>query len=415
MLSRSTAAGLWEVNEKALRDICKLDLRSNYLYEKAFFGSAVEIEIGPDGSETEWWNLLAQIDGHVRILKSTIFETIFLGVAKSSMVFFLSVMAGTIGSMRYLLTDIIAISLPILLVMRCFPMFGIDKLANTLTTIFVPLLFVPFFTALIISAGSTSLLMQESNTIFIEDSEEYLDIEADRFAFWVYAVAILALAVMTPVMFVPMLGSVANTVGQMVMTGTMSGVMAASQAAMAGAGGGASAASGVMKGSTGAGMQGALKSMFSIGSAASIGAGIAGGAAHSVGSVGRELGSGARIAPGAGGTLSMPEKMGEGNPEYEYALSKAQARSAGPVPINVMSPAGTVVQAVPGAVTVADAMHAATPTTMVSYPTASPIATMSASPNPHVTSGTGGPPVQGPPPTKPEVSTQSKLTEGIEQ
>ena len=226
---------------------CNPDLRINYLFAKAVFGAAEDIKV-----ESEWWNFIDTINAWFQSGTETIFSAIFLSVTKVSILFFLTTFAALLGSVRQLLTDVIAISLPLLLVFRSLPFWGIDKMANTLLTIFVPLIFVPFFTALIITAGSTSLMTQEINLTTITEEERasgVLDTLArDRYMFWLYAIATLTLAVMTPVLFVPMLSSVASTIGRMVQTGVQAGAMTMAGVTAGAAGGAVSAAKGMAAG-----------------------------------------------------------------------------------------------------------------------------------------------------------------------
>ena len=145
-------------------------------------------------------------------------------------------------------------------------------MANTLLTIFVPLIFVPFFTALIITAGSTSLMTQEIDLTTITEEERQAGaidtLARDRYMFWLYAIATLTLAVLTPVLFVPMLSSVAGTISTMVQTGIQSGVMS-----MAGVTAGAAAgATGTVQGmaagasATGSGLLSTMASRGGMGS-----------------------------------------------------------------------------------------------------------------------------------------------------
>jgi len=278
--------------------ICDPALRSNYLFAKAIFGASVNIDFKSEGGQ--WWNVFDQINAYATTVAQGIFGVMFEGITKTAMLFFLATMSALVGSMRYLLTDVIVISLPILLALRSIPVLGIDKLAGVLLGVFVPLLFVPFFTALIITAGSTSLLEQEVDVTTVEGTEDLNSLLSDRYLFWVYAVATLSLAVMTPVMFVPMLSSVSSMVGKMVMTGTMTGVMGAASAVQGLAGGGASA----MKGLAAGGSTGALGTLKALGTGAGLkalaGGMSSGGVSGAKNAFRNDLMGSGKIMPGAG-------------------------------------------------------------------------------------------------------------------
>ena len=292
--------------------ICSPELRPDYLFSKAIFGASLNLEFQSENNG-EWWNVLDHINAYVTTISQGIFGIMFEGITKTTILFFLASMTALVGSMRHLLTDVIAIGLPILLVLRCIPFWGIDKLSDTLTSVFVPLLFIPFLTALIISAGSASLLTQEMDVGIIDSKDDLSSLGADRYLFWMYSIATLSLAVMSPVMFVPMLGSVASMMGKMVMTGTMTGVMGATGAAQGMIHGGSSAFSGLAAGGNMSKM-GALKSMFTNPhSMGSVLGGVSSGAMASAKNAFRnDFGGANRIMPGAGQAFFDERRTGGG-------------------------------------------------------------------------------------------------------
>ncbi len=258
--------------------MCDYNLRPEYLFAKARFGASVELDTGAFGDDLDLTAMFTQLSAYIQTYLEGIVTAIFAGIAKMSMLLFVATMAVFVSTVRIVLVDIIAISLPILLALRCIPLFHIDRLSNMLLQAFVPLLMVPFFTALIISAGAVALLnMEDDATTFAASCEgadgqitvtdrdslppdiaatcQILpkDVYEERFLFWVAAVATLSLGVMAPVMFVPMLGSVSSMGQRMVMTGTMAGVMATTQAVSGAAAGMGTAARGVFGGTAAAG------------------------------------------------------------------------------------------------------------------------------------------------------------------
>ena len=317
----------WDPKEE-----CLPSLRPDYLFSKAIYGATIDLDF-VDEEEGDWWNIIDRLTAYTTAIAQGIFGIIFEGVTRATILFFLASMSALVGSVRHLLTDVIAIGLPILLVLRCLPFAGIEKMANTLLTVFVPLLFVPFFSALIITAGSASLLGQEIEVASISGEVTVTNIAADRYLFWMYSIATLCLAVMTPVMFVPMLGSVASMMGKMVMTSTMTGVMGATSAAQGMMQGGAAAFSGLAAGGAagGIGTMGALKSMFT--NPRSMGAVIggmgSGGMAASRSVLAGNLAGAGKIIPGAGDAKgligSSPAAGGADSPAYKQGVAQAES------------------------------------------------------------------------------------------
>ena len=142
----------WDPKEE-----CLPSLRPDYLFSKAIYGATIDLDF-EDEAEGDWWNIIDKLTAYTTVISQGIFGIIFEGVTRATILFFLASMSALVGSMRHLLTDVIAIGLPILLVLRCLPFGGIEKMANTLLSVFVPLLFVPFFSALIITATAITLL-----------------------------------------------------------------------------------------------------------------------------------------------------------------------------------------------------------------------------------------------------------------
>lgn len=240
--------------------ICRPALLPNYLFAKALFGADQALEFTGD-SEIAWWDIGTKIEAQLAVFSDSVMSVLFVGLTKTTMLFFLTSMAVFVSDMRFLLLDVIAISLPLLLVLRCIPFLGIDKMSNTLTEIFIPLLFAPILAALILLAGDTDLVAQEERIIKISSPDDINSIMPDRFLFSLHAMATLTLVIMSPVMFVPMLGSVSSMMAKMTMTGIMSGIMGTAGMAKGAAGGAMSGFSG-MKAGGGFSTMGAVKSMF---------------------------------------------------------------------------------------------------------------------------------------------------------
>ncbi len=201
---RSTFYGLGLSSD----DLCRPDLRISYMFAKVRYGADI-------GTAFENSSGLDTITNFASQLSESVVTTMFTGLTKTVMLFYMSMMTALIHNVRFLLVDVIAIAFPLLLVFRALPFFYIDKISNILLSMWVPLVLVPIFTALIILAGTSHLL----------DREALVTDGVDRFDFWMHSMSVMMLAVMMPVIVAPILGSLSNQMGQMVMSGVMSGVM----------------------------------------------------------------------------------------------------------------------------------------------------------------------------------------------
>ncbi len=320
----SKALGL----EPDTNSICRPDLLPNYLFAKALFGADQSLEFQKeDGSDLEWWDVSGQVNAQLAVFSDSLFSILFVGLTKVSMLLFLAMMAVMIGDIRYILLDVIAIGLPILLVFRCIPFLGIDKLADKLTSLFVPLLFVPIFAGLIMLAGTANLVQYEEDVTTVTlpsptiSSGETLgafdtlgspsgqsaletstEIRVDRFLFSLRAMAVLILVIMSPVMFVPMLGSVASMAGRMAMTGVMTGVVGSAQLLQGAGSGGAAAFSGIRAAGNHSTLGALKRVMTNPGAMASVIGGVSGGISGSIGKAfSNDLSGAGRMMPGAGG------------------------------------------------------------------------------------------------------------------
>ena len=281
--------------------VCRPDLLPNYLFAKAIFGADQALEFTEE-SGIEWWDIGSKINAQLAVFSDSIMSVLFVGLTKTTMLFFLTSMAVFLSDMRFLLVDVIAMSLPLLLLLQCIPFLGISKMSDTLTTIFVPLLFAPILASLIMLAGATDLVNQEERIITIDSPDEIGSIVPDRFLFSLHAMATLTLVIMSPVMFVPMLGSVSSLMAKMTMTGIMSGIMGTAGMAKGAIGGGMGAFSG-MKDGGGHSTMGAVKNMFRHpGVMGSMLGGVATGARGAMSSTfANDVGTAGRIIPGGGG------------------------------------------------------------------------------------------------------------------
>lgn len=310
--------------------VCRPDLLPNYLFAKAIFGADQALEYTKE-SEIEWWDIGSKINAQLAVFSDSVLSVLFVGLTKTTMLFFLTSMAVFLSDMRFLLVDVIAMLLPLLLVLRCVPFLGIDKLSDTLTTIFIPLLFAPILAALIMLAGATDLVTQEDRIITISSPDEITSIVPDRFLFSLHAMATLTLVIMSPVMFVPMLGSVSSMMAKMTMTGIMSGIMGTAGMAKGTMGGGMAAFSG-MKSGGGHSTMGAIGNMFRHpGAMGSVLGGAAMGARGAMGGAfTNDVGTAGRIIPGGGG-LGRAFSGGSNSAEGDAFHDAYEKESAGTV------------------------------------------------------------------------------------
>ncbi len=258
--SMTATSTLYRASADKAKDVCLPDLRIDYLFNAALHGTSVEIA-ADDGTVQ---GFLSGLAAHAESFGEEVFSTMFTGVSKISMLFFLATMASMIGAVRYLLVDVIVIAMPLLLVLRSFPFFYIDSISKTLLTAWVPLVLTPIFGSLIILAGSSNLYQMEQE-LDEEGALQLGSIGKERYGFWTHAMATLLLAVMIPVMFAPILGSFAQQASSMVMTGTIGGITAVSGAArgmISGAGSamaqGGGGMAGLMAGAARGGMGGSM-------------------------------------------------------------------------------------------------------------------------------------------------------------
>ena len=317
--------------------VCRTDLLPNYLFAKAIFGADQALEYS-EGSEIEWWDIGSKIGAQLQVFSDSIMSVLFVGLTKTSMLFFLTSMAVFISDMRFLLVDVIAMALPLLLLLKCVPFLGIDKLSDTLTTIFIPLLFAPVLAALIMLSGATDLVIQEERVVIIDDPDDITSIVPDRFLFSLHAMATLTLVIMSPVLFVPMLGNISSMMAKMTMTGIMSGIMGTAGVAKGAIGGGMSAFSG-LKTSGNMGTMGAVGSLFTHpGNMGSVMRGMTTGTRSSMpGAFKTDLGSGGQILHGGGLGNLISNGGGDGDKAYvdgmvqgaKYAESKSGGGGGG--------------------------------------------------------------------------------------
>lgn len=322
---RSTLLGL-DIDPDS---VCRPSLLPNYLFAKALFGADQALEF-TDGSGIEWWDIGTKIEAQLAVFSDSVMSVLFVGLTKTTMLFFLTSMAVFLSDMRFLLVDVITMSLPLLLVLRCIPFLGIDKLSDTLTTIFIPLLFAPILAALIMLAGATDLVTQEDRIVTITSPDEIISIVPDRFLFSLHAMATLTLVIMSPVMFVPMLGSVSSMMAKMTMTGIMSGIMGTAGMAKGAAGGGMAAFSGMREAGHYSTM-GAVKNMFRHpGALGSVLGGVATGARGAMATTfANDIGAAGRIIPGGGGLgralTGGSAETGVGSDPFTRAYEKESA------------------------------------------------------------------------------------------
>lgn len=178
--------------------------------------------------------------------KITIFLTeVFLYVFKAIALFTMSLTAFLLGTVRYVLTGLLAVAVPLILALSLIPQF--NRITGLMRDTLVALMIVPIFSALAISAGVAVLIDLDSGefgTFNVISDESNNDLHPpppvlQELTYGVrkffMALAVLALAIYFPAMLAPMLTSVMSSIQQHISTAGLAGGIIASgtQAAIA--------------------------------------------------------------------------------------------------------------------------------------------------------------------------------------
>lgn len=125
----------------------------------------------------------------------------FLSVFKAISFLIFMFLTFLIGTIRLVLTTILAVALPVILMLSLIPFFS--RVTRRFLDAFVGLMLAPIFSALVIIVGVAHLQTIETNS-------------PDPLVEWFASLAVMALAAFIPVMLAPMLGSVLSSVSSVV-------------------------------------------------------------------------------------------------------------------------------------------------------------------------------------------------------
>jgi hypothetical protein len=176
--------------------------------------------IGSIQAPTVDWNTILQFLLNPNDAAQTIFRDVFLAVFKAFIAALLTFLMFVIGTVRIVLTAILASALPLLLALSLVPWF--EGIMRRMIDVLIGLSLAPIFSSLIIVAGLSAI-----------QSESFSPLQE-----WLASIAVAFLAVSFPTIIAPLLGPV---VGQMttIMTGGLLAGTLLGGSAVVGAGAGA--------------------------------------------------------------------------------------------------------------------------------------------------------------------------------
>ncbi|MEM1971584.1 MAG: hypothetical protein QXM92_03930 [Candidatus Anstonellales archaeon] len=150
----------------------------------------------------------------------TLFRDVFMGVFKAFLAAMLVVLMFIIGTVRIVLTGVLAIALPLVLALSLVPYF--DRVMGRLKDMLIGLTVAPVLSALAVSAGLA--LINSTNFSPLQE--------------WFAAVSVAFLAIMFPVIVAPVLGSLVSSLTTVATGGMLAGLYFAGQGVMGAARGG---------------------------------------------------------------------------------------------------------------------------------------------------------------------------------
>ncbi len=143
-------------------------------------------------------------------LSERIFVDVFMSVFKSVIALVLMLSLYIVGTIRIVLTAVLAIGLPIILMLSLIPF--LRRISDTLLNTLIGLSIAPILSSLTVAAGNSYLA--SSNL--------------DELQLWIASVAIASLAVYFPTLLAPVLGSLVTSLSTWVTGAGVSGILLAS-------------------------------------------------------------------------------------------------------------------------------------------------------------------------------------------
>ncbi|MEM4365001.1 MAG: hypothetical protein QXJ44_03730 [Candidatus Nitrosocaldus sp.] len=136
----------------------------------------------------------------------TLFRDVFMGVFKAFLAAMLVVLMFIVGTVRIVLTGVLAIALPLVLALSLVPYF--DRVMGRLKDMLIGLTVAPVLSALAVSAGLA--LINSTNFSPLQE--------------WFAAVSVAFLAIMFPVIVAPVLGSLVSSLTTVATGGMLAGL-----------------------------------------------------------------------------------------------------------------------------------------------------------------------------------------------
>ena len=172
-----------ESESKIKQQLCDRQLRIDYIFAKAFWGASTN----DLNQQNDFIGFLGAITSDPLGVLQDAVTFVFMRTFMISTLFSVAIGVFISGSARILITDLIAMGLPIFIMLHLIPYPpDIKKFTNKYITSFIPLLLLPFFAALTIFVGASSLLSLEQGVVESDDSNR-------RFSFWIQAMIVISL------------------------------------------------------------------------------------------------------------------------------------------------------------------------------------------------------------------------------
>ncbi|MDE1867719.1 MAG: hypothetical protein KGI08_08450, partial [Thaumarchaeota archaeon] len=182
--------------------------------DQAFFGPNIQtpgvLGLNPDGSVKSPLQILIQILDDPSVVTTYIsnqLQAVLLSVIGGVITLIITILTFMFATIRQVLTAVLIIALPLILVINLIPFF--QPITRKLIDALIGLSIVPIFSSLVLTAGAVYL-----NTLPTGELQG-----------WFASISVLVLSAFMPIMLVPMIGSLFQSVTGLVSSGVMSGTM----------------------------------------------------------------------------------------------------------------------------------------------------------------------------------------------
>lgn len=224
----------WWFDTQRAQDACRPEFRMSYLIDQMALGQNYEI---PDQDPFEW------IFHQMSLFATGTVTHVFFGMIKSIVtiqVVFIATMTAILADM---LTAMIIAGLPILLVIRMFPMCKgiVDKLFTSLPALYL----IPLMSAIIILVGSGFVGSFASSDLA---GESIAGLDMGVIYIWIGSLGVVFFAVALPTVLVPLLGNITQQASSIVTSAVQSATVVTAGATIGAAKGLSGGRRGVMRG-----------------------------------------------------------------------------------------------------------------------------------------------------------------------